>query len=224
VERPGVARSTATLGDIATATAGFRDEYYGLRAAVLDEPDGDLPLLITSGLIDVGRDLWGERTTRFDGRSLTHPRVDPSQLTGRVGRWVYQRLEPKVVVATQTKVVEAAVDVHGQWVPSTPVISVHAAPADLWRVAAVLTAPAVSAWAMRHHAGAALAPDAIKLSARQVLAVPLPTHDAAWQRGADALAAGRVLDAGREMNEAFGAEEEVFDWWRARLPATARCY
>ncbi len=36
VERPGV----ATLGDIATATAGFRDEYYGLKPHVVDERGG----------------------------------------------------------------------------------------------------------------------------------------------------------------------------------------
>jgi len=222
LERPGVA--IATLGDIATATAGFRDEYYGLRPAVLDEPEGDLPLLITSGLVDAGRILWGERTTRFDRRRFTHPRVDLARLTGRVRRWVRHRLEPKVVVATQTKVVEAAVDVHGRWVPSTPVISVHAAPSDLWRIAALLTAPAVSAWAIRHHAGAALAPDAIKLSARQVLSIPLPTNTAAWQRGAGALAAGRVRDAGRALNDAFAASEEVFDWWQARLPRTVDRY
>ena len=103
VERPGV----AILGDLATATAGFRDEYYGLRPAVVDARDGDLPMLITSGLVDPGRVLWGERATRFDGRPFMHPRVDPAQLGGRVGRWVHQRLVPKVVVATQTKVVEA---------------------------------------------------------------------------------------------------------------------
>ena len=52
-------RALQRLADIATATAGFRDEYYGLRPAVLDEPDGDLPLLVTSGLVDVGRSPLG---------------------------------------------------------------------------------------------------------------------------------------------------------------------
>ena len=88
----------------------------------------------------------------------------------------------------------------GDWVPSTPVISVHAAPTDLWRVAAVLTAPGRERMGVRHHAGAALAPDAIKLSARQVLEVPLPADTAAWHEGAEALAAGRILDAGRAMS------------------------
>ena len=38
---------------------------------------------------------------------------------------------------------------------------------------------------MRHHRGAALAPDAIKLSARQVLEVPLPADTVAWDRATD---------------------------------------
>jgi predicted RNA methylase len=217
-----LAVGVATLGDIATATAGFRDEYYGLRPAVIDEPGGDLPLLITSGLVDVARVRWGERGARFGGRRYAHPRVDPAKLTGPLARWVAQRLVPKVVVATQTKVVEAAVDRDGSWVPSTPVISVHAPVDHLWRVAAVLTAPGVSAWALRHYAGAALNPDSIKLSARQVLDVPLPADEAAWLEAARTLAAGRILDAGRAMSLAFGTGEDVFEWWCARLPAHLR--
>jgi hypothetical protein len=100
------------------------------------------------------------------------------------------------------------------------VIAVHARPELLWRVAAVLTAPAVSAWAMHRHAGAALTPNAIKLSARQVLDIPLPIDDDAWQQGADALAAGHVLEAGEAMSEAYDTGDDVLAWWRNRLPAT----
>jgi hypothetical protein len=193
-----------------------------LRPAVIDEPDGDLPLLITSGLVDVACVRWGERGTRFGGQRYAHPRVDPAKLAGPVARWVAQRLVPKIVVATQTKVIEAAVDRGGDWVPSTPVISVHTDVDHLWGVAALLTAPGVSAWALRHHGGAALNPGAIKLSARQVLDVPLPADEAAWHEAATALAVGRILDAGRAMSRAFGTGEDVFEWWRARLPTRGR--
>ncbi len=181
-------------------------------------------MLVTSGLIDAGRILWGERTTRFGGRRFTHPRVDTAALAGSLERWVRQRLVPKVVLATQTKVLEAAVDLDGAWVPSTPVISVHADGADLWKIAAALTAPAVSAWALQRHAGAALHPDAIKLSARQVLEVPLPVDEPAWREGAAAMAAGRILDAGAAMSRAYRSTDDVFEWWQGRLPRTARGY
>src|SRR5205823_2389036 len=117
---------------------------------------------------------------------------------------------------TQTKVLEPAVDRAGSWVPSTPVIAVHCEPGLVARVAAVLVAPPVSAWAASVSAGTALAAGAIKLSARQVLAIPLPTDEAAWAEAARALDAGDVQTAGRRMNDAYGAGSDVLVWWAAR--------
>jgi hypothetical protein len=96
------------------------------------------------------------------------------------------------------------------------VIAVHAPPGELFRVAAVLLAPPVSAWATATYAGVALTADAIKLSARQVLEIPLPTNDAAWARAAAAIAAGDVLEAGRLMTSAYGCDGEVTQWWANR--------
>ena len=216
---PDVALSTGhgTLADLAGATAGFRDEFYGLAPHIRDERDGDRPLLVTSGLIDVGGISWGERVTRFNGARYLHPRVDVDALDGALGRWVRDRLQPKVVLATQTKVLEAAVDAGGTWVPSTPVIALHPRdPDDLWRIAAVLLAPAVSAWAARTYAGAALAPTAIKLSARQTLGIPLPSGEAAWSAAADGLRAGDIDAAATAMDDAYAVGPAVNAWWRAK--------
>ena len=217
---PAVALDGArVLGDIATATAGFRDQFYGLAPCVVDAENGDLPRLVTCGAIDPNRCRWGEREVRFAGRRWTHPRVDRAEIESRaLRRWVDDRLVPKVVLATQTLVLEAAVDVDGTWVPSTPVIAVHAPPAELFRVAAVLSAPPVSAWASAAYAGVALASDAIKLSARQVVQLPLPADEGLWNDAADALRDGDLLAAGRQMTVAYGADEAVFDWWKGRLP------
>ena len=81
---------------------------------------------------------------------------------------------PKVLVATQTRVVEAVADVDGAWVPSTPVVAVPAPPERLWHVLAALLAPPVTAWALHETAGTALAPGAWKLSAAQVRQLPAP--------------------------------------------------
>ena len=107
----------------------------------------------------------------------------------RLAAWADARLRPKVVVATQTRVVEAAVDDDGSWWPSVPVISVvldpdHDDDETRWLVAAALSAPPVSAWAAERSGGTALAPQALKLSARQVLEVPLPVDRDAWAEGA----------------------------------------
>jgi hypothetical protein len=203
-----------TLERIATATAGFRDEFYGLAASVTD--DGPGHPVVTCGLIDPGRSAWGERPARIAGRRYLRPTVDPSALDGALAAWVGARLVPKVLVATQTKVVEALADPGGRFVPLTPVIAVvpHD-PADVWRVTAALLSPEVSAWALHHHGGAALATDAIKLSARQVLAVPLPSDERAWAEAAGALEAGDVLACGAALS---GGDDEVLTWWAARLP------
>lgn len=211
--------SPRRLGEMATATAGFRAQFYGLAPYVVEAEDGDLPRLVTCGVIDPDRCRWGERPLRFAGRRWHHPRVDLDRVApASLRSWVDDRLVPKVVLATQTRVLEAAVDRTGEWVPSTPVIAVHAPRDALDAVAAVLLAPPVSAWAASTYAGVALAADAIKLSARQVLDIPLPIDEQGWAAGADALRGGDLLGAGRRMTEAYGAGDDVFDWWARRLP------
>jgi len=205
------------LGDIADATAGFREQFYGLAPHVIDARDDTRPRLVTSGLVDVGRIAWGERTARFAGARYEHPRVDVAALPMRLRRWVADRLRPKVVLATQTKVLEAAVDAHGAWVPSTPVIAIEPHDVDdVWRVGAVLLAPPVSAWAASTFAGAALAANAIKLSAKQVCTAPLPGDQAAWHAGATALRDGDVESCAQQMNGAYEASDEVLAWWYGR--------
>ena len=82
VVRPASADTAVTthggpvLGDIATFTADFRDQYYGLIGAVSD--DGCGPPLITSGLIEPDECLWGRRPVRFAKQRYAAPRVDVS--------------------------------------------------------------------------------------------------------------------------------------------------
>lgn len=229
-----------TLSEMCTATAGFRDQFYGLAAhthELDDHPRGpSLPRLTTVGMIDPARSRWGTASFRFNHERWRQPVLDVESVNDAdqaLGAWVEARLEPKVCVATQTRVVEAAVDVAGTWVPATPVVAVHAAPADLWLVAAVLLAPPVSAWAMRGHAGAALSADALRLSARQLLNVPLPSDRSAWEAGAACVSAATdaaesgdregwrasLVALGGHMCRAYGlADEPLMAWWEPRLP------
>ncbi len=201
----------ATLGDLAEATADFRDQYYGLVPYVSDDIDG--PPLVTAGLIDAGRSAWGERPARFARRTFAAPRVPLDRLPAGLRVWAETRLVPKVLVATQTPVIEAAVDETGEWLPSVPVITVTPRSAgDLWRVGAVLTAPAASAWAAATYLGAALTASAIKLSASQLLTLPLPPRP--WDPAAAALATGDVQACARRMDVAYGTD--LYDWWHAR--------
>jgi hypothetical protein len=123
-----------------------------------------------------------------------------------------------VVVATQTRVGEAAVDAGGRWVPSTPTIAVLAPPDRLWEVAAVVCSPVGTVAALAATAGTGRAGDAIKHSVASVLALPLPVDQEAWRAGAEALRMRRLDDFVDAMAAAHRVVEpaELHRWWRAR--------
>jgi len=227
------------LGEVAGTTAGFRDEFYGLAAIAIDDDQPgpvatDRPALLTCGLIDPARSRWGNRPARLAGTRFLHPRADLGRLEAgsRLRLWADRSRVPKVMMATQTRVLEAVADPGGDWIPVVPVISVTPRPDALWHALAVLLAPPVSAHARRVHAGAALSADAIKLSARQVAALPLPWDRDAWDVGAEharsaSLAGSRGSTAewragldrlGTTMCDAYGVRpDSVMGWWSARL-------
>ena len=220
------------LGDIAVATADFRDQYYGLGPHVVDLEippsggDASWPKLITSGLIDPAHLLWGTRPTRFNKRTFSYLRVNRSQLPEPLQRWAETRLVPKVMVATQTKIPEAVVDSEGEMLPSVPVISaVPNHPADLWKVAAVLTCPTVAALGARRHLGSALSSKAFRMRATDVMALPLPTDLAEWNKAAALLQAqAPLVEVGEAMNRAYGLGsnqtlcDELTAWWLGQMP------
>ena len=222
-------RTLAGIGCL--ATSGFRDQFYGFVDATherADRPDATMRL-VTVGMIDPLGLGWGIRTSRFARRDFCAPVVDVDELDGRMSAWVDARRGPKLLVATQTKVIEVVVDERGDCVPLTPVIELRPPEGWLWRVAAALTNPVASAVACSLGAGSALAVDAIKLSARQLLSLPVPVDDDLWDRGAELAAVAAAAPAGdrvpllRELAEtmcrAYGQPvEPLTSWWLARLP------
>jgi SAM-dependent methyltransferase len=164
------AHSGPTLGDIATFTADFRDQYYGLVGAVSDESDG--PPLITSGLIEPGECLWGRRPTRFAKHRYDAPRVDVTALSPPLQRWAEQRLVPKILIANQTRRIEAVIDRSGHWLPSVPVITCTTARLD--DVATALHSDAATDWVRYHAAGSGLSASAVRLTAKLLASIPLP--------------------------------------------------
>ena len=228
-----LAAGTGTLGDLATCTADFRDQYYGLvphvREAVAGVPGQDEAALVTSGLVEPAACEWGTRATRFARRGYDAPVVDLGALRaeGALTAWADARLQPKVVAAGQGRVIEAVVDERGEWLPSVPVVSVvpHRV-ADLWRLLAVLLAPPVVAHAAARYLGTGLTGSSIKVSARQLAGLPLPADAEAWADGARlAEAAQRSDDEGRPglladtataMTAAYAGDAEVLHWWLER--------
>ncbi|MCB1256452.1 MAG: class I SAM-dependent methyltransferase [Microthrixaceae bacterium] len=249
-----------SLADVATSTAGFRDEYYALRDTCIEDPasadqsvpssaGGEhqvrrYPRLVSVGMVRPCASTWGQRRTRIGGNLWDTPVVDLEKLAAvspRVARWVDARLVPKVLVATQTRVVEAVADTSGNWIPMTPVISVEPlgewnsivgseleAGDELWWIVAALSAPSVSAWALSQNLGAGLSTQSLRWSAKSVLKVALPLNISCWRAGAQAArelsmcpegARRELLERlGRQMCDAYGHgdRDDLFQWWLER--------
>lgn len=218
------------IGDVADVVAGFRDEYYGLVGHVREVAGVPAAPLVTSGLIDVGAVAWGERPVRFARQRWARPDVDLTALRAaspRSAAWADRVRQPKVVVATQTRIVEAAADHGGTWIPCTPVISVlprEGTTVGVALLAALLDAPPISAWVARRAAGSALSADAVRLSAGLVGAVPLPPDERAWSAAAGALEAGDLERYATCATAMFGLPARqaaaVQAWWLARAKPT----
>lgn len=232
------------LGDRVTATAGFRDEYYGVaeacREAAADTTAGSELIVSTVGSLDPLWTWWGKKPTTLAKQRWIRPVIDPSDLEGRVGRWVEQLRRPKILLPTQSKVFEPVIDWDGSMVPVTPVLALW--PADdqrlgdavsLEHLAAMLLAPPLVAWARRNWFGAAMSTSAIKLPAAGLAELPMPPDRAVWDTAANLITTqlpsaanasdiervqALVDDVASLMNTAYNnPNEQVLDWWRARV-------
>jgi SAM-dependent methyltransferase len=218
---PDSIESTGTLSDRARLNANFRDEYYGMAPAVGDHASG--PQLITSGLIDPGRSLWGDRSITFARRRFDRPRLDLAKLSPSMRRWADLRLTPKVLVANQTRIIEAVCDPTGAWLPAVPVVGIYPNPGEdtsavAWQIAAVLTSPIASAWVWHRSAGTGLSAAAVRMS-------PVVLGDLPWPAGGldpavVALRSGDARGCAAEVMRAWSCDGDggaLFDWWSASL-------
>ena len=224
---PAAVNAAGTLGDRAALNANFRDEYYGLVPAVGDHDDG--PPLVTSGLVDPGRTRWGEQPITFARRRFERPRVDLGRLDAKMTEWARRRLVPKVLVANQTRIVEAVCDPDGAWLPGVPVIAVYprgvhwddteriepaAAADEAWQIATVLTSGFASAWLWHRNAGTGLSAASVRVSPVVLAGLPWPAGDLAT--ATTALRTGDVRACARHVDHAYGAPD-LTAWWESSL-------
>lgn len=223
IPRVAVTDEAGVMSDVATVIAGFRDEYYGLVDAVSEGGDG--LRLVTSGSIDPLR--VREDPIRFAKRRWNAPTVDPASATGRAARWVEAQAAPKLVIASQTKVLEGAVDVDGTLVAGVPALVLVPDDAeDLWRLAAAIHAPVTSAWMLRRTLGTGLSAGSCRPTSALVGSIPLPVHVDAWDEAATL--ARRIADDATDparweafavvADAAYGIDDPALrDWWLGRL-------
>lgn len=232
------------LGDLAQATADFRDQFYGLDGFLIESESvspkelntDSYPKIVTTGLIDLAELKWGSTGTRILKTKWAAPRIDRKAMEqkGTLSSWITSRLVPKVLLATQTKVIEVYVDDLGELVPSIPLITITArSPDHLWLIAAAAASPVTSVWSLRSFAGAALNADAIKLSAKQVARIPLPQDRKVWSEAAKLLETAQYSDCnamrqdyltqfGTCICSSYGMTQamqyDILDWWLRRMP------
>jgi len=220
-ELPAGLATAGTIGDRVRARANFRDEYYGLVDAVTERGDG--PPLVTSGLIDPGACLWGHRPTRFARRRFEAPTVDLDRLAPRFRSWAASTLEPKVLVASQTRVIEAVADRDGAWVPAVPVVRLMPdGDCTVDEVAALLTSPVATRLLWAASAGTGLSPRALRVGVRTLTALPWPSRP--LDDAVDALRNGDAAACGAFVDQAFGLDgnDALLTWWKRELPTARR--
>ena len=117
---PQASVTSSTASALTSTTTPPPDDQLAPRTAPL----------VTAGLIDPALCRWGQAEARFAGRRFAAPLVDLDSLAAadaKLASWVSARLRPKLLVATQGKVLEAVADQVGRLVPSVPVIAVEPA-------------------------------------------------------------------------------------------------
>ena len=223
------------LEERASATAGFRDQFYGLAPHVCEFKTGmeSVAPLITVGMIDPLRSRWGSHEFRYAGKSWLKPVVNLTSLLAddkELYEWVQDRLKPKVLLATQTKVLEVLPDPEGQLIPSTPTISIECGPEEIWKITSALSSAAISAYAFSRVAGSALSSDTIKLSAKQVNALPLPPISDYWEQASQYAQeafiskskdtkTNKMKEMSHKISLAYGCDDDLIEeWWLKRLP------
>lgn len=231
-----VLQSHGVLGDIASITGDFRDQYYGIVDAVVENPTPTATQmkLATVGLIDPGLFSWGKIRTRFNKKPYLTPVVNLDALAPKISDWAKGRRCAKVIVATQTKILECYVDHIGDVLPSVPLSTISSEPEMIWHIAAVISAPPVSLIAAERHLGAGMSDDVLKLGAPDLLNLPLPAHKDQWDLAAvefqrmQSFALGvernvSMTKVGKLMCLAYGiTDDSVTDWWIGRHPRSLR--
>ena len=138
-------------------------------------------------------------------------------------KWLEQKLQPKLLIATQTRIVECYADTKGELLPSTPLISIiPMEETQLWHLMAAVASPAASAWLTSVAAGTGLSQTTIRIRASLLTDLPLPLPSESWDEGAHLARQMQEEQAdehisvrfGEVMNQAYNtASGELLSWW-----------
>jgi hypothetical protein len=125
-----------------------------------------------------------------------------------------------VLVANQTRVIEAVADPDGAWLPGVPVTTVTPIDSNsVWELAAVLTSPVAAAMAWHVGAGTGLSTTSLRVGPALLGALPWPAGE--LDAAVAALRDRDIVGCGRHVDAAYGIDgtDDLLSWWTSRLPA-----
>ncbi len=122
--RPVVAHM---LGELYEVSASLTvEEAYALRPFLVDEAEGAAPKLLTTGLIEPGHSLWGQRGCRYLRTTYRFPRVcESSPLPTMLRRRIDKSKRPKLLVAGLSARIECLEDLTGEYLGAVSTYSIY---------------------------------------------------------------------------------------------------
>lgn len=172
-------QSAPTLADYATLTdAATVTEAYAIRPLIREaapenatiSPDGFR--MVNSGTLDPYQMLWGKKPLRYLGDRYLHPIIPNGALANLPPKRLHQARQPKLLVASMTRRLEAVFDEAGHWFAgkSTTVILPHVNP--YWLLA-LLNSKLIQLWFRQTFAGNRLQGGYLRIGAPQLRQIPV---------------------------------------------------
>ena len=189
----------------ATSTTASSARFANTASA-----DDDRPRLVTSGLLERARHRVGVASARVRRRDAGATRwCTLDALDAAIARWVQTPARPEARVATQTKVIEVAVDETDRLrAEHTGHRGARRSADHLWLLAAALSSPPITALACACGSASGAVGRRGEAVGAPGAALPLPADDGAWEEAAD-VARRRCRapsdEARRDALAAFGA-------------------
>lgn len=110
-------------------------EAYDVVPHLVDEEQSDCLKLVTTGLIDPDKCLWGTERCRYLKRDFQFPRVRPgADLPKSLQKRLSKACRPKIIVAGLSKRVECFFDRNGEYVGAVSTYSIFHSTDDVTRL------------------------------------------------------------------------------------------
>ena len=109
--------------DFEVASGLITNEFYEVK--IEESESGTNLKLLTSGGIDAETHFWGMHHQKFRKHSYLHPRLLEEGMSASIQRKFKRSRRPKIIIANQTKHVEAYLDTLGEFQASTATSEIY---------------------------------------------------------------------------------------------------